>query len=198
MRELKNNNLKKYQKERKEIKDALYKIKKWDVNSLIELIDYSYKISSYLYRYYKCFQDKSSKALVELQNVKSNPTSKALEYYALWKILRAISIAEMQNMYDILGVNLSVDDIRGESFYSGIPQPTSQDLEIGRLFNNWFDSILEIAKEFLEEPASDEMVPLDEGNEEDYTDYIPGPDGVVYKFCHMITDNNGDYVYFRR
>jgi arginyl-tRNA synthetase len=195
VRYLKNKNYEKYLIDKAAIRKTIKSMRRWKDNSPIALLDATYKVASFFHSYYKCFQERSAKRLVILQNVKKNPTEDALKSYAIWKIIRAISIAEMQDMYDILNVNLTVDDIRGESFYSGIPQPTEQDLELGRAIRKAFGDMRERMEELEEELEKDMS---EEELEIAYTETKTGPDGVAFKFCHTIISNSGDYVYFRR
>ena len=48
-----------------------------------------------------------------------------------WGMKRAVSLAHIHEMYDLLGVGLKVEDIDGESFYGGFPNPTEIDQALG-------------------------------------------------------------------
>lgn len=52
-----------------------------------------------------------------------------------WGMKRAASIDHMQDMYEYLNVKLAVNDIQGESFYSGFPNPTMTDKKLGIFLN---------------------------------------------------------------
>ena len=52
-----------------------------------------------------------------------------------WGMKRAASIEDMQNMYELMNVKLGIEDIRGESFYGGFPNPTESDKLLGEFLN---------------------------------------------------------------
>jgi len=53
----------------------------------------------------------------------------------VWGMKRAASIAHNKIIYDLLNVKMSINAIRGESFYGDLPAVQEKDLELGRLLN---------------------------------------------------------------
>ena len=68
------------------------------------------------------FASLSRKYVVALQKREQG----AIEY---WKRFVALSMGECQKIYDLLGANLSTDDVRGESFYNDLLGPVVRDLK---------------------------------------------------------------------
>jgi len=50
----------------------------------------------------------------------------------IFRLIRAISVSGMMDIYEKLGVNMPLEAIRGESFYAGVPQVTHE--YAGRVF----------------------------------------------------------------
>jgi len=78
-------------------------------------------------------------------------------YYKSWRFDRAVSVAHMQRIYKRLNVRLTVGDIRGETWYAGIPEPTP-------------DEIREIE-------ALDKGIPVEKAIDKDNADYVFVPFG---------------------
>jgi arginyl-tRNA synthetase len=68
--------------------------------------------------------------LDSLQNKKTEST-----YYPLWRALVGLQIVQLQKIYDLLNITLEYEDIRGESFYHGLPMFSRQELEVYELFD---------------------------------------------------------------
>lgn len=49
-------------------------------------------------------------------------------YYLDWRTMRATSVADMMGVSAMLGVHWDVEDIKGETFYAGIPCVTAQEV----------------------------------------------------------------------
>ena len=49
--------------------------------------------------------------------------------FPFWNLRRAISVTHQLEIYQQLNVKLRLNDIRGESFYAGIPSLTSMDIK---------------------------------------------------------------------
>ncbi len=49
-------------------------------------------------------------------------------YYQTWRKTRAKSISENLDIYGLLNVKLGISDIRGETFYAGIPVCTADEI----------------------------------------------------------------------
>jgi len=67
------------------------------------------------------FAERSRAYVVDLQRGKPQ----ALTF---WRRIVDLSISECQKIYDLLGVGLSPDDVRGESFYKDLLEPVVRDL----------------------------------------------------------------------
>lgn len=50
--------------------------------------------------------------------------------YKIWRLMRAISVAEMLQLYDRLNVNLPLSAIKGETFYAGVPVVTQEEIDL--------------------------------------------------------------------
>ena len=49
-------------------------------------------------------------------------------YYADWRRRRAVSIAHCMSVYAMLNVTLTVYDVKGETWYAGIPEITAEEI----------------------------------------------------------------------
>ncbi len=130
----------KYLETRAQVRTFSYKFNTWQFDSLIDMLEYSYKISHFFYTYYKCFQIRASKRLLELQS----GTNKGA--YILWRIITTISISHALEIYEKLNVNLKLEHIRGESFYGGIPQITQKEIDIAIKIRALYQDIQPIMK----------------------------------------------------
>lgn len=92
-----------------------------------------------------------------------------LAVYSFWRCLRACSVTSMLEHYKRLGVDLKLEDCKGETFYAGVPCVTQDEV----------DTIKSIeGAEVIVKSDFDRKV-------SEHSDNI-------------MLDNNGDYRYFNR
>jgi len=60
--------------------------------------------------------------------------SRKMPHYGIWRIMRAISLVHCFDIYKLLNVKMELSDCVGETFYSGIPICTEEELEFARQF----------------------------------------------------------------
>lgn len=90
---------------------------------LMNQLDSNYKKSTDSYKNNKDFRKKVDETTIKLQ---------AHDGYLLFlhRMISIVSLAYVYEIYDILGVKLSIDDVRGESSYSGIRPITKEELKM--------------------------------------------------------------------
>lgn len=139
----------KRQKEKEKIRQLIDGLKSGEIWKPIEILEAIYQISAYFCKYHKGYKRKCEEAVVELQK---GPKGK---YYTLWRMIRAISIAESLKVYKSLTISMPLKDIRGESFYSGIPSIMQEEVDWAEKVNK---EILTVRKRFLglKEKVADE------------------------------------------
>ena len=195
----KRENKEKYLAGRKQVRILSHRLKTWQFDSLIEILDSVYKISSFFHTYYRGFQKRASKKLVGLQNL----TDKRA--YILWRLISSISIANALEIYETLDVNLKLEHIRGESFYSGVTQITQAEIDLANEIRKLFKNVQPFMEYGVKNIIKDKYgVPDGEYSEEGYDSLneidsieVPGICGNE-KFCPAIIMEDGKYHIWNR
>jgi arginyl-tRNA synthetase len=90
---------------------------------MIEFIEKTYKKASKRFNEDPEFRIKAAEMTLRLQ--KGDP-----EVLPLFFAIRTAGVASAMEIYRRLNVNLSLEDIKGESFYSGIPTISEAEIKV--------------------------------------------------------------------
>jgi len=205
MLELKRKDQDKYLSSRKQIKGLIYRVKTWQCSSVIDMLECIYKISHFFHTYYVCFQQRAAERLVSLQRVMEKPTAEAMWAYIMWRWIAAISISNALEIYEMLNVNLKLEHIRGESFYSGISPITQEEIDVALKIRKLYTDIQPKMMGDVEKAIEDTYgVEKGEHSEKGYDNIedipsmsIMGPCGKV-SFCPAILMDDGKYHIWNR
>ena len=195
----KQKNRKQYLVEREQVRIFSYKFNTWQFDSLLEILEYSYKISHFFYTYYKCFQKRSAQKLLGLQ------TQTNRKSYILWRLLSAISISDTLKIYEKLNVNLKLEHVKGESFYAGIPQITQEEIDFADKITAFYENAQPVMRYGVRNKIEEKYgVSVGEYSEEGYDNIgeiesirIPNICGDM-SFCPAIIMEDGKYHIWNR
>ena len=81
---------------------------------------------------YKKLGDIKDIIIADVINLDVHTNKTKSELYQVWNLRRNISITHILEICQLLNVNLRLDDIRGESFYAGIPRTTANDVRVAK------------------------------------------------------------------
>lgn len=186
------------------MRDLIHKMKSWNMSSLLEILDSTYKISNFFATYYECFERRAGEKLVLLQNVMSNPTPEAKWIYITWRLISAISISNALEIYELLNVNLKLEHIRGESFYSGIPPITQTEIDLAVKIRKFYTNLQPLIKKEINDVIKD-TYGVEEGEFGEGVDNINDLPNILIPtargfeaFCPAIIMDDGKYHIWNR
>lgn len=117
-----------------------------------------------------------------------------LGYYLLWRFVRAISVAHIFDIYEMLNVKMSISDCRGETFYAGIPQVTKEEVDFVRTLPEAITGCKTTSDCYSSYGFDDDGYSLESWNAENL-DSVPNNDNGV---CEIIMCNDGKYRLYKR
>jgi len=103
------------------------------MSDVIDYLNGMYKEANKLYKESSMFKNESDKCTLRLQQ--GDP-----EMIEHWRFIMAISVVALQENYQLLGVDMPLWAIRGESFYAGQTPLTEKELVCAKLTLDFFDS----------------------------------------------------------